>query len=93
MPFWKTRNLSCISLRAVDRDRDADLVLDQELDDLRLEQRGVGRQAEVDVLARAAAARCLRVGDRLLEHREVQQRLAAEEGQVRDLVGRRTPSA
>ena len=34
--------------RAVNRDRDADVVLDQELDDVRAQERGVGRQAEVD---------------------------------------------
>ena len=79
-------------LGAVDRDRHPDLVLDQELDHVRLEQGGVGGQAEVDVLAERGGA-LLRVGDGLLEHREVEERLAAEERQVRDLVGRPTPSA
>ena len=72
-------------LGAVDRNRDADAVLGQELDDLRLEQRAVGRQAEVDLLAQLVAP-LPRVGNRLLQHREIQQRLAAEEGDVRDLV-------
>ena len=71
--------------RTVDRDRDADLVLGEELDDLRLEQRGVGREAEVDRLAQLGAA-LARVGDRLLQDRKVQQRFAAEERDVRDLV-------
>ena len=74
--------------RTVDRDGDPDLVLDQELDHVRLEQRGVGRQAEVDVLAERGGA-LLRVGDGLFQHREVEERLAAEESQVRDLVGAR----
>ena len=71
-------------LRTVDRDRDADPVLGDELDDLRLEQRRVGREAEVDRLARFGRAPP-RVLDRLDEHREVEQRLAAEERDVRDV--------
>src|SRR5580765_4190470 len=71
--------------RSVDRDRDADLVLGEELDDLRLEQRAVGREAEVHGLAHLGAAPA-RVGDRLLQDRKVEQRFAAEERDVRDLV-------
>ena len=47
------------------------------------QQRGVRRQAEVDLFAELRGA-LARVGDRRLQHREVQQRLAAEERQVRD---------
>ena len=50
-----------------------------------LEQRPVGREAEVDFLADLGAA-LARVGDRLLQDREVEQRLAAEERDVRHLV-------
>ena len=70
-------------LRPVDRDRDADAVLGDELDDLRLEQRRV-REAEVHRFADFGRA-LPRVRDRLDEHREVEQRLAAEERDVRDV--------
>src|SRR5712691_7160873 len=66
----------------VDGDGDADAVLGEELDDLRLQQRAVGREAEVHVLAQFGAAPA-RVRDRLLQNREVEQRLAAKEGDVR----------
>ena len=78
--------------RTVDRDRDADLVLGEELDDLRLEQRRVGRQAEIDLLAELGAA-LPGVADRLLQDRKVQQRFAAEERHVGDLVVAATPGA
>ena len=72
-------------LRPVDRNRDAHLILGEELDDVGLEQRAVGGQAEIDLLAELGAA-LPGVGDRLLQHREVQQRFAAEERHVCHLV-------
>ena len=70
--------------RTVDRDRHADVVLGEELDDLRAEQRRVGREAEVDRLPELRGA-APRVGDGRLQHRKVEKRLAAEERQVRRL--------
>ena len=75
-------------LRTVDRDRDPDALFREELDDLGPQQRRVGRQAEVHGLAELGAA-LSGVGDGLDEHGEVEQRLAAEERDVRDLVGAR----
>ena len=69
--------------RAVNRDRDADVVLDEELDDVRAQQRGVGRQAEVNRFPELGGASAP-VRDRRLEHREIEQRLAAEKGEVGD---------
>ena len=71
-------------LGTVDRDRDPDLVVGQPFDDVGAQQRGVGRQAELDALAELGGA-AASVLDRLLQHREVHQRLAAEEGQVHGL--------
>ncbi len=75
-------------LRTVDRNRDTDAFFSEELDDLGPEQRRVGGQAEVDVLADLGRPLTC-VGNRLLQHREVQQRLAAEERDVREPVGAR----
>ncbi len=69
-------------LRPVDRNGDADAVLGQELDDIRPQQRGVRGQAEVDLLADFGGPPP-RVGNRRFQHREIQQRLAAEERHVR----------
>ena len=69
-------------LRTVDRDGDADPLFSEELDHVRPQQRRVGRQAEVDLLAGFGGAPA-RVGDRRLEDREIHQRLAAEERDVR----------
>ena len=71
-------------LRAVDRDGHADALVGEEVDDVGLQQRGVGGQAEVDQLALLGGG-APRVADGALEHLEVHQRLAAEEGDVRGL--------
>jgi hypothetical protein len=67
-----------VLLGAVDRDRDAEAVLRQEVDDLVGQQRGVGRQRVVHALL---PRRGLGLGvlDGGADRREVQQRLAAEE--------------
>src|SRR5262249_49748151 len=77
-------------LRAVDRDRDADPVVGEELDDVGAQQRGVGREAEVDLLAllRRAPPRVL---ERAPYHAEIEKRLASEEGEVNGAVGARLP--
>jgi hypothetical protein len=67
---------------AVDRDRHADALGREELDDVGPQQRRVGRQAEIDVFAHVRGAPAS-VGNRRLEHVEVHQRLAAEERDVR----------
>ena len=69
-------------LRTVDRDGHANALVGKELDHVRPEQRGVGGQAEVDVLARFSGA-LPRIRDRRLQHVEIHQRLAAEKRDVR----------
>src|SRR4030095_4149555 len=54
-----------------------------ELDDLRPQERGVRRETEVDRLTQLGGA-LPPVGDRRAEYREIEHRLAAEEGEVRD---------
>src|SRR5207245_2606051 len=69
--------------RAVNRDGDADVVLDEELDDVRPQERGVGRETEVNRFAQFGGA-AAPVRDRRLEHGEIEQRLATEKGEMGD---------
>ena len=67
--------------RTVDGNGDADLVLGQEFDDLRLQQRRVRREAEVHLLADLRGA-LPRIRNGLLQHWKIQQRFPAEERDV-----------
>ena len=70
---------------AVDRDRDTDALVGEELDHVGLQQRRVGGEAEVEFLAHFGGP-LPRVGDGRLQHREVHQRFTTEERDVRVLV-------
>ena len=63
---------------AVDADRDAEAMCVKEIDDLVSEQRCIGRQREVDLLARRRGL-CLSVLDQVADHCDTRKRLTAEE--------------
>eukprot|EP01026_Neomeris_dumetosa_P028927 TRINITY_DN23435_c0_g1_i2.p3 TRINITY_DN23435_c0_g1~~TRINITY_DN23435_c0_g1_i2.p3 ORF type:complete len:137 (+),score=19.13 TRINITY_DN23435_c0_g1_i2:144-554(+) len=69
-------------LRAVHADREAEAMRVEPVDDLRRQQRRVGRQAEVDDLADLVAP-SFGVVDDLADERQIAERLAAEEHDVR----------
>ena len=74
----------------VDRDRDADAILREKLDDFRPQESAVGRKTEIDFFAHLRGAPA-RVGNGRFEHREIQESLAAKESEVRDFVRARFP--
>ena len=82
-PVLEDAELVLHLLGPVDADGHADPVLGQPVDHLVAQQRAVGGQREIDVLPQLPGA-LARVGHRLLEDLEVEQRLATEEGEVRD---------
>ena len=73
--------LVLLFLRAVDRHRDADIVLHHPVDHFLAQQGRVGRQARVHLLAECATL-VFRIRQRRLQHLEVEQRLAAKERQI-----------